>query len=238
MELFWAIFLFVVLSGGTLAIVLPKNKTKRAKESITVTTSEGQITYETDGLVAPEEEKPVVMSDAYLQGYRDMAATVLPPTRKVRKYRDWSPYISQNEMYYEVEAPYVMAKADNVPVCPDKGLKEVALKMLDEGFKIDIEAGQSNREYMGGDEEDFKEYYKGGMAFIADVDEMKTDILDERNEQIRIDRIIEQRRRGLKEINSQVVHSMEALDELRNVTFSEETFEENWNRQMKEIESA
>ena len=110
----------------------------------------------------------------------------------------------------------------------------LARKILNNEVELDIEGGRSNNVYMGGTDEQFNDYFKGGMAFIEDVEKAKKNLLDLDEEVSRRNRIAEGRRVGLKEIDNHTLYSMNALDELRQKDNPTASFDDQWNKLMKD----
>lgn len=162
-----------------------------------------------------EDNRP---SDAYTAGYDDMAKA--------------------NNSLSRVTPQYVKFHALGMPVNDNEvagvSITALARKILNNEVELDIEGGRSNNVYMGGTDEQFNDYFKGGMAFIEDVEKAKKNLIDLDEEVARCNRIAEQRRLGLKEIDARAQYSMKALDELRQKDNPTASFDDQWNKLMKD----
>lgn len=157
-------------------------------------------------------------SEAYLAGYDDMAKA--------------------NNSALRMTPQYVKLHALGMPVDSHEivgmSITALARKILDNEVELDIEGGRSNNVYMGGTDEQFNDYFKGGMAFIEDVEKAKKNLIDLDEEVSRRNRIAEGRRVGLKEIDTHTMYSMHALDELRQNNNPTASFDDQWNKLMKD----
>lgn len=157
-------------------------------------------------------------SEAYLAGYDDMAKA--------------------NNSALRMAPQYVKLHALGMPVDSHEivgmSITALARKILNNEVELDIEGGRSNNVYMGGTDEQFNDYFKGGMAFIEDVEKAKKNLLDLDEEVARRNRIAEGRRVGLKEIDTHTLYSMNALDELRQKDNPTASFDDQWNKLMKD----
>lgn len=155
------------------------------------------------------------LSYEYIAGYRDMAKA--------------------NNTSGSVPPQYVKLHALGFPVnSHGMSLPTLARKILDNEVELDIEGGRSNTAFMGGTDEQFNAYYKGGMAFIEDVEKEKNNILAMDEEISRRNRVAEERRAGLKEIDARTLYSINALDELRQKKNPATSFDDQWNKLMEE----
>ena len=159
------------------------------------------------------EDDPI--SYEYITGYNDMAKA--------------------NNTLGSVTPQYVKLHALGLPVnSHGMSLHTLARKILNNEVELDIEGGRSNNGYMGGTDEQFNDYFKGGMAFIEDVEKAKKNLLALDEEIARRNRIAEERRVGLKEIDACTLYSMDALDDLRQKDNPIASFDDQWNKLMKE----
>lgn len=162
-----------------------------------------------------EDNRP---SDAYVAGYDDMARA--------------------NNSFSRATPQYVKLHALGMPINDNEvagvSITILARKILNNEVELDIEGGRSNNVYMGGTDEQFNDYFKGGMAFIEDVEKAKKNLLDLDEEVARRNRIAEGRRVGLKEIDTHTLYSMHALDELRQKNNPTTSFDDQWNKLMKD----
>ena len=157
-------------------------------------------------------------SEAYMAGYDDMAKA--------------------NNSALRMTPQYVKLHALGMPVDSHEivgmSITALARKILNNEVELDIEGGRSNNVYMGGTDEQFNDYFKGGMAFIEAVEKAKKNLLDLDEEVARRNRIAEGRRVGLKEIDTHTLYSMNALDELRQKDNPTASFDDQWNKLMKD----
>lgn len=164
---------------------------------------------------APSLVEDDPLSYEYIAGYNDMAKA--------------------NKSLGSTTPQYVKFHALGFPVNNyDMSLHTLARKILDNEVELDIEGGRSNIAFMGGTDEQFNSYYKGGMDFIEDVEKEKKKILAVDEEISRRNRIAEERRAGLKEIDARTLYSMNALDELRQKDNPTASFDDQWNKLMDE----
>lgn len=164
---------------------------------------------------APSLVEDDPLSYEYIAGYNDMAKA--------------------NKSLGSITPQYVKFHALGFPVNNyDMSLHTLARKILDNEVELDIEGGRSNIAFMGGTDEQFNSYYKGGMDFIEDVEKEKKKILAVDEEISRRNRIAEERRAGLKEIDARTLYSMNALDELRQKDNPTASFDDQWNKLMDE----
>lgn len=168
-------------------------------------------------------------SEAYLEGYKDMAkAHQVCMTKRVWNNR--GPYGSQiNEDVSVIEED----KYKN-PTIPLEYLRPAATYLMEGKFEINPKKGQTDKRYLGGTDEEFKDYYQGGMKFIEHLDQAREAVLQEIENKKRKENLIEIRRQGLEEVNRKVVTDLSELNKLRDRALSGE----NWDQMMKEIENA
>lgn len=177
-------------------------------------------THKADVYSYIEDNRP---SDAYVAGYDDMAKA--------------------NNSLSRATPQYVKLHALGMPINNNEvvgiSITALARKIINNEVELDIEGGRSNNVYMGGTDEQFNDYFKGGMAFIEDVEKAKKNLLDLDEEVSRRNRIAEGRRVGLKEIDTHTLYSMNALDELRQKDNPTASFDDQWNKlveDQKEVE--
>lgn len=170
-------------------------------------------------------------SDAYIEGYKDMLVAVgLPKTYK-KRVPDTSYYSARYTK--QVDQTTVELNKNRIPsYYNEEGLKRVASQILYEGMEINPASGRIDVGYLGGTEQEFQDYYAGGMKLLGDIDEAKAKVLQGKADATEKARLIESRRQGMKAIDRKIVADMKALDELRTKTFSQ-----TWEEQMKEIAS-
>lgn len=174
-------------------------------------------------------------SKAFIEGYKDMLTGGLEYATYIEEY-------SMDRYYYDsyldhsedrLPTTYIHFDDNRNPTFGESLMLVLAKQVMDGSRKIDIDAGQYDPNYMGGSAQEFEDYYAGGMALLDDLDKCKQKILDKEAETINRARLIEARKKGLKEVNQRVIFEMEALDELRSNAFTVD--KKSFDEQMKEI---
>lgn len=158
----------------------------------------------------------LLKSEAFCAGYRDMAKA----------------FSRESRAFVGLDYSYDIF---NNPSLPQDCMNIIGSEALDMRKEFDLSMGQSSEKYLGGSDQEFQDYYLGGLHFVSDMDEAKTKAQDKRNDGVRRKKIIEARRMGLHDINQKIASDMRELDTLRNKTFSTAEFEKNWDRQLKEL---
>lgn len=177
-----------------------------------------------------EEAKVVRKSQAYLAGYRDMAKG---HGVDVYYYRSdgYCNFIGTSESPSHPYKTRVMVRKDGRPCLEDDYILMAMAKDVIEGkLTLDPEKGQTSREYLAGEQKEFEDYYSGGLEFLDDIDEAKFEVLQEIEKKKNEDRLIEARKKGLKEINSKIVVNMGVLDKARAEVFSKGIDSEDWQK--------
>lgn len=145
-------------------------------------------------------------SIAYQQGYKDM----------VKAFSGWTVY-SESFNFSVKEGPYLRK--------PD--LKEFA-KRSRTLMQFDPEQGRSSYDYLRGPNEEWQQYFAGGMRFLSDLEEERA-VVAEGN------RLAEIRRKGAKELDRGVMESIRELEKIRNQAFATSTDHAEFDKKMKEI---
>lgn len=195
-------------------------------------------------------------TDAFIAGYKDMAKAVDPGGHEKKievfdekgydeamaRYRG-NPYYSRRVGYvqrrdyvtYEMKETTEVDPKTNMPSYPSADLRAIALNWIEYDTIFDPSLGQTSRKYLTSeDEAEYREYYKGGMKFLEDVDQTKVTIFEERAAVERKDRLYEARKKGLAPMNTQYIESYKALEAMRSETFAPT---KSWDEQMSELEA-
>lgn len=171
-------------------------------------------------------------SDAYVKGYVDMFfghgvplqkwVEVLDKNRSSLYYRD---------MYKCVKVDVVTLDRRKNPCIKYEDIEPMAYAVAKKITEIDPSQGQLSEKYLGGTEEEFQDYYQGGMKFLADLDAASRKIKEKWEDDKNRKKLIEARRKGLAEINQKTIDNLKALDDARAGVLSGE----NWDQMMKEV---
>lgn len=199
-----------------------------------------KVKFKREKIKKPTERK----SDAYVQGYKDMVRYGLGFNTTFEET------FSSQDIYYfhypysdssgnSVPSTVIFYKTDGTPYFSKERMMQLARSVMNKKLTIDVDAGQQDKRYLGGTEQEFADYYAGGMKFLEDLDQTKGSVVDEKIEKENVERLIRQRKTGLSENNRKIVLNMEALDELRANAFKpqvELSERKSWDRQMSELE--
>lgn len=143
--------------------------------------------------------KGEIKSNAWIEGYCDMAFAIYDNT-------EGSSYVSR---YYFDNSPGIARRF------PEDSLRSLAKDT--EGLrKFKPSMGRKKNAYVSSsDSQQFQDYYAGGMALLADVDDFQAIILEE-------DTIVARRLAGLEDADRHYLESKKQLDLLRDKTFNRE----------------
>lgn len=142
-------------------------------------------------------------SEAFQQGYRDMG----------RWYNNG--YTYNSDMYQDAYGNTWITKETLRDIAKNSGEKHPQ--------------GGRSEEWMAASDQEWIDYYNGGMKFLADLDDMRSKIVDEK-------RLIEMRKKGVAELDNQTQAAMLELKKLRDKSFENLTEHEKFNREFKSVE--
>lgn len=174
-------------------------------------------------------------SQAFVEGYADMGifGAGIPKTHIIQVRDDRYNYI---DVMVDKRVKTIKTGKNNEPYFPETYMDQVARLILDSGKVIDMNKGQVDEDYLGGTKEEFEDYYAGGMKFLADVDDRKGKVINDRLVIKNKKDLAKARKQGLTEINKTVAVDMAQLDEIRMRAFeTPASAHEKWEKEMKEL---